>query len=41
VLANEENHYTVENAFAILAIAGPVNRYTEAMARLIAAAPEL
>jgi hypothetical protein len=41
VLGNEGKHYTVENDFAILAIVGPVNPETEAIARLMAAAPEL
>ena len=41
VLGNEGNHYTVEDDFAILAIVGPVNPETEAISRLLAAAPEL
>src|SRR5262249_3381614 len=41
VLGNEGNYYTVETDFAILAIVGPVKPETEAIARLMAAAPEL
>jgi hypothetical protein len=41
VLGSEGSHYNVENDFAILAIVGPVNPETEAISRLLAAAPEL